>query len=179
MISPDQDDAVLAEPLAGVRQHLKDIPSLYRVLGNSPEMLKAWVDFAWPLRLKASTPRPLREILILRGAQISKTAYEWAHHVPMALSAGVPQQKIEALADWQNSPLFDQKEKAALRLVEEVTRGPGASAEAMTELQRHFTDAEVVELVLTASFYVCVGRILESFAIELEPDYAHLRPEGW
>jgi len=62
-----------------------------------------------------------------------------------------------------------------LRLAEEVTRGPGASAEAMAELQAHFDASAVVELTLTASFYVCVGRFLSSMRLELEPEYQHLR----
>jgi hypothetical protein len=33
----------------------------------------------------------------------------------------------------------------------------------------------VVEIVLTASFYVCVSRFLLSMRLELEPDYEHLR----
>ena len=36
-------------------------------------------------------------------------------------------------------------------------------------------DAAVVELVLTASFYVCVSRFLQSMDVELEPGYEAYR----
>ncbi len=36
---------------------------------------------------------------------------------------------------------------------------------------RGFDDAAVVQLVLTASFYVCVSRFLQSMDVELEPGY--------
>jgi alkylhydroperoxidase family enzyme len=154
------------------------IPNLYRVLGLAPPMLRAWIDFAWPLRLQATSSRKIRELLILRGAQISETDYEWAHHVPLALAAGVTQQQIDALASSQTSNLFTAQEKSVIRLAEEVTRGPAASAACIEALKQSFSDAEVVELVLTASFYVCVGRFLKSMEVDLEPDFKALRPDG-
>jgi alkylhydroperoxidase family enzyme len=86
----------------------------------------------------------------------------------MARAADVPQAKIDALANWRASPLFDSAERAALRMAEEVTMGPAASAACMAELARHYSPAEQVELVLTASFYACVGRVVDSFEVELE-----------
>jgi alkylhydroperoxidase family enzyme len=151
------------------------LPNLYRVLGLAPQMFRAWIDFAWPLRLNATSSRSIRELMILRGAQISKTDYEWAHHVPLALSAGVTQKQIDALAGWQESDAFTEQEKSALRLAEEVTSGPAASAACIEDLKRNFSDPEIVELVLTASFYVCVGRFLKSMDVDLEPDFQALR----
>ena len=149
-----------------------EMPHLYRILGQSPAMFRAWLNFAWPLRLKARTPRKMRELLILRGAQISETAYEWTHHVPMALEAGVTQAQIKALPTWSASDQFDAREKAVLRLVEEITRGPAASEASIENLkQQGFDHGEIVELVLTASFYVCVSRFLKSMDVDLEPKY--------
>jgi alkylhydroperoxidase family enzyme len=161
-------DPQLAAIFEEVRKAGVALPNLYRVLGNAPDMLRAWIDLAWPLRLKAGTPRRLRELLILRGSQISGAHYEWVHHVAMALAAGVPQAQIDALASWQESPLFDAVEKAVLRLAEEVTRGPAASEACIAELKRHFAPEAVVELVLTSAFYVCVARTLLSLDVDLE-----------
>ena len=162
----------LAAMFAEVRARGVEVPNLYRVMGHAPAMLRAWLDFAWPLRLDPKTPRAVRELLILRGAQRSRVDYEWVHHVPMALAAGVPQAKIDALAGWPDSTLFDAAERAVLRLADEVADGPGASAGCVEEIQRHFAESQVVELVLTASFYVCVGRFLRSMDVELEDKYA-------
>lgn len=149
-----------------------ELPDLYRVLGVNAPMFKAWLDFAWPLRLHAQTPRQLRELLILRGALVSRTAYEWAHHLPMAAEAGVNPQQIEALPRWRDADCFDARERAVLRLADEVTAGPGASDDVLAELKHSgFNDADVVELVLTASFYVCVSRFLNSMGIVPEAGY--------
>jgi alkylhydroperoxidase family enzyme len=142
------------------------------VIGHSPPLLRAWLDFAWPLRLHARTSRKLRELLILRGAQVSGTQYEWVHHAEMARAAGVSQAQIDAIEagdTCEASVLFDPAEKAVLRLAAEVTRGPAASAASIDALRRSgFDEAGIVELTLTASFYVCVARFLQSMGVELE-----------
>jgi len=121
------------------------------------------------LRFHGVLPDAVRELVILRCSQVSGVTYEWGHHVPMALKAGVSQAQIDALKDWPSSEAFDAKERAALRVADEVTRDGGASAEGMAALQALFPPEAQVELVLTASFYACVGRFLNSFAVELEP----------
>jgi len=147
------------------------VPNLYRALGNSPDMLRTWLDFAWPLRTKATTSRRLRELMILRGARVSRTGYEWAHHVPMALAAGVTRDEVDALLQDRMADSFSPAENAALRLAEEVTTGPAASDACMEALKLHYSDAEIVELVLTAGFYVCVGRVLTSLQVPLEEKF--------
>lgn len=149
------------------------VPNLYKTIGHAPKMLRAWLDFAWPLRLDAKTSRATRELLILRGAQVSGADYEWVHHVDMALAAGISPAKIDAIADWKNSPLFTPAEKAVIRLAEEVTQGPGASAECIDGLRDTGFDQEaIVELTLTASFYVCVARFLLSMDVPLEEGHS-------
>lgn len=149
-----------------------EMPALYRVLGHAPAMFDAWLNFAWPLREHAKTPRRLRELMILRGAQLTGTEYEWAHHLRMACIAGVSDAHIDELRDWRSSGAFDAQDRAALELAEEVTNGPGASAHTLEALRAQgFDDEALVELVLTASFYVCVGRVLGSLGIELEAGY--------
>ncbi len=143
-------------------------PNLYRLLGHAPAMLKAWIGLAWPLRSEAKSPRALRELMILRGAQIMGADYEWTHHVPMARAAGVAQEKIDALANWRAAEIYSPEERIVLRLAEEITNGPGASAEAMTEARKYFDDGAIVELTLTSSFYACVGRVLHSLDTPLE-----------
>lgn len=143
-------------------------PNLYRLLAHAPAMLEAWTRLAWPLRTEAKTPRALRELMILRGAQIMGADYEWTHHAPMALAAGVTREQIDALELARASGAYSEIERIVLRLAEEITEGPGASAESITQARAHFNEGEIVELVLTSSFYACVGRVLHSLDVPLE-----------
>ena len=169
MLPLQPEDPALAAMFDEVRARGVRVPNLYRVIGHAPAMLRAWLDFAWPLRLEATTSRRLRELLILRGAQVSGAHYEWVHHTAMGLAAGVTQAQIDALERWRDADCFDATERAVIRLAEEVTIGPAASAEAIEALREAgFDEAGIVELTLTASFYVCVSRFLQSMEVELE-----------
>jgi 4-carboxymuconolactone decarboxylase len=174
MLPAQPQDPALGAMFDEVRARGVQVPNLYRIIGHSPPMLRAWLDFAWPLRLDAKTTRRIRELLILRGAQVSGAHYEWVHHVRMALAAGVTQAQIDVLGAWERSDAFDEQERAVLRLADEVTRGPAASAACIANLgEQGFSHADIVELTLTASFYVCVARFLQSMDVEPEEGFEH------
>lgn len=165
LVSADIDDPILNPIFDRFRDAGHEPPDLYRVLANAPAMLKAWVDLAWPLRLEATTSRALRELMIMRVAVLTDAAFEWEAHWPAALRAGVLEAQLSQLNDWPSSAEFTSTERAALRCVDEVVRDGSASEEAVAGLRAEFSDAECVELLLTASFYCCVSRTLLSFGI--------------
>lgn len=143
--------------------------NLYRALGNHPALTAAWTEFANAIRHDSRTPRALRELMILRTAQIARSQYEWAHHLRMARKAEVSEAKIAALGDWRTSKEFDAKERAALALTEAVM-ACNVSDEVHAEAKKHFSDAEFVELSLTAGFYAMVSRMLDAMRVDLDED---------
>ena len=151
-------------------------PNLYHCLANHPRLVAAWSDFSKALRHDTRTPRSLRELVILRGAQLMRSEYEWAQHLKMARKAGVREAQINALASWRTSPEFDPKEKAALLLAEAVTHGR-VSDEVYAEAMRHFDHHDYVELSITAAFYAMVGRMLDAMGVQLEPDFRDYAPK--
>lgn len=151
-------------------------PNLYRALGNQPKLVAAWTEFANAIRHDSRTPRALRELMILRAAQLQRSEYEWAAHLRMARKAGVREQQIAALGNRRASGEFDAREKAALALAQAVTRGEVSDA-LHAEVSRHFGHAEYVELCLTASFYCMVARMIDALRVELDPDARDYAPK--
>jgi 4-carboxymuconolactone decarboxylase len=151
-------------------------PNLYKALANHPQVIGAWNEFARTLRHESRTPRALRELLILRGAQLMRSDYEWAQHLKMARKAGVREAQIAALAAWKSSAEFDAKEKAALGLAEAVTLGR-VSDEVYAEAMRHFDHHDYVEISVTAAFYAMVGRMLDAMGVQLEPEFKDFSPK--
>ncbi len=151
-------------------------PNLYRALGNHAPLAAAWTEFARAIRYESRTPRELRELVILRGAQLMRSEYEWAQHLKMARKAGVREAQIAALAGWRESREFDAREKAALLLAEAVTRAD-VSDEVYAAVSKHFDHATYVELALTAAFYAMVGRMLDAMRIQLEPEFRDYTPK--
>jgi alkylhydroperoxidase family enzyme len=151
-------------------------PNLYRGLANHAPLAAAWTEFARAIRYESKTPRTLRELVILRGAQLMRSEYEWAQHLRMARKAGVREAQIAALAGWRESQEFDEHEKAALLLAEAVTRAD-VTDEVYAAVSKHFDHATYVELSLTAAFYAMVGRMLDAMRIQLEPEFRDFSPK--
>jgi alkylhydroperoxidase family enzyme len=98
--------------------------------------------------------------------------------------------KLDALPDWRSSPLFDERERAALAYVEEATRERRVSDETFERLRKHFSEREIVEITLLnaiENFYNLVNLPLEIESDELcriaqlrvgggQPARAPLRP---
>lgn len=154
------------------------VPDLYRALAHAPAMLDAWVAMAWPLRSEPKTPRGLRELIIMRAAQVTGALYEWSHHWSMALDAGVPREKLLALSSWESSSGFSAEERAALAYAEQVLADGHVDDDVFSGLATLFEPQEIVEITLTASFYAHVARVLLALRIQPEPEYASVK-EGW
>lgn len=150
-------------------------PNLYRALANHPPLVAVWSEFSKVLRHDTRTPRALRELVILRGAQLIRSEYEWAQHLSMARKAGVREAQIKALTTWRMSPEFDAREKAALALGEAVTGGH-VGDDIYAEAMRHFDPHDYVEIALVAAFYAMVGRMLDAMGVPLEAEVADYQP---
>lgn len=151
-------------------------PNLYKALGNHPRLIAAWTEFSKMLRHDTRTPRALRELVILRGAQLMRSEYEWAQHLVMARQAGVSEVQIRGLPGWRTSAEFDPREKAALALAEAVTQGR-VTDEVYAEAMRHFDHHDYVELAAVAAFYAMVGRMLDAMGVQLEPEVRNYSPK--
>lgn len=66
-------------------------------------------------------PLSLKELIKLRASMINGCAYCIEMHADVAMKHGESAQRLLALAAWQESPLFDARERAVLALTDEVT----------------------------------------------------------
>ena len=177
LVPADSDDPQLAEVFDAVRAMGWPVPTLYRALGNSPAMLRAWTAFAWPLRNDATTPRALRELIIMRVAQLTDAPYEWLAHWDMAVEHGVPLEQLHDLWRWRESDAFSEHERAALAAADDLTLELGLADGTWSDLDARFQPGEIVELMLTAAFYSCVSRVLGALQLDYpaeDPRLFHL-----
>ena len=113
--------------------------------------------------------------MVVRIAEALSARYEYKHHVHMALDEGISAEQIAVLSEWQKCTLFGDQEKLVLLLADELALGSGASATTMRELQRHFTESDIMELLVTGAYYCAVARVVNSLDLDLEPGHEHLR----
>ncbi len=94
---------------------------------------------------------------------------------------GLTDAEFDALQedDYRKSPLFNEREKAALWWAEAMTLNTAKSDNAVwQEMRRLFSDAEIVEISLNAGMFAMINRLNDSFQTELEPEEYNRRQHG-
>ena len=98
---------------------------------------------------------------------------------------GVPAEKVAAIWDYETSDLFDNAERAVLRMAQGAGASPNAvSDQDMEELHKYFDDDQIVELVAAVCLFGWLNRWNDTMATDLEPrplefGLANLSNSGW
>lgn len=170
LVSDGSADDVTASVFEAFYAEGREPIALYRALANVPILLRSYSVLARSLRHDAVTDRRIRELVILRTAQLTESSYEWSHHIQMATAAGVTPEQVRTLSAWEQSTAFDERERASLRCAEEV-HALGVTDQTFSELEDVLGVAGALEIVLTASFYQAVARMIQALRLEVEPAY--------
>jgi AhpD family alkylhydroperoxidase len=64
----------------------------------------------------------------------------------VAMRGSVPMEKLDALLEYKTSPLFSERERAALAYAEEATRRKRVSDATFAALRKNFSEPEIVEI---------------------------------
>ena len=118
----------------------------------------------------------LYNLIKLRASQINGCAFCLAMHTEQALKLGEKPERMTSLDAWQESPLYSEKERAALAWTEELTliADSGASREAFEGLKPLFKDEEIAWLILAAVQINSWNRIAISTRAQYQPGmFAH------
>jgi alkylhydroperoxidase family enzyme len=150
----------------------RDPSDIFRALANVPGLMMAHRALPQALRGRESCPPALRELGVLRLAQLVGSAYEWSHHRPMALAAGVTADQAAALAAWRESALFSPAERLVLAAAEAVHE-MAVTDELFGELEAALGRAGAMGLIVVISQYEAVARIIQALGIEAEADHQH------
>lgn len=170
-IDPDDtsDLAELAGKISSGRRG--KLINVYRTLLHSPPLAESWFNHINQVRWGTDISGRLREIVIIRLGHLVGSAYVLRQHVPvLAAGEGMTRAECDALADGQNSDLFDDAERAVLGYVDAMTRDIVVPDGIFAPLKEHYTDRQIVELTLMIGAYISHSRVLQALEVDLEPD---------
>jgi len=85
---------------------------------------------------------------------------------------GLKNEEFDALrGDYMSSPLFTDREKAAIAWSEAMTLNTAKRDNKVWEtLRREFADAEIVEISMACAMFNMINRLNDSFRTELESE---------
>lgn len=166
---PYADTNALPEKAKEAFDRLPRKLNIFRMWANAPECFTSGLRFGGNILGRQKLDAALRELVILLVARMEHGEYEWVQHVPIALHAGCRKEQIAALeASRINGAEFSPKEKALLKLSEEIIRDVRASEGAVAEAAKFFSPQEIVEIILTCGFYMTMARLTETTRVDID-----------
>jgi len=153
--------------------------NLVRALAHSPDGARAFAALAAFIRFKSRLDPRLREMAILQVGCLTRSPYEYSHHVKIGREFGVSDGDLRALAEetaGRHSAL-EPLAKAVLRAAREMTRDLAISDPTFAALRAELDNECLVDLVMTIAVYNGVVRLLATLQIDVEPEYQHYLEE--
>ena len=163
------------------------VPNSFFVMARSPDMLRAFSRLSREvIGVPGKAPLGLKRMLAYMASRSAGCQYCSAHTASAAVEIdGVEADKIEAIFEYETSPLFTEAERAALRMAQSAGAVPNAvTDEDMDALKRHFDEDQIVELVGVVCLFGWLNRWNDTMATPLEDrpvafGERHLAPSGW
>ncbi|OTA80097.1 hypothetical protein M434DRAFT_401925 [Hypoxylon sp. CO27-5] len=174
--SSPEDQAIVSRIAA--RRAPRPLQPLDLALLHSPPVADGWNSFLGAVRTRTTLDARARELAICRVAVCNRAWYEWGHHAPLAVAAGVSEEAMEVVKRGDLIPGdggreeeeevrkeaeglgLGEREWAVLRYADEMTRNVEVSDEVFGALRKVCSEREVVEVTATVAAYNCVSRFL-------------------
>ncbi|MGJ8595018.1 carboxymuconolactone decarboxylase family protein [Sulfitobacter sp.] len=142
-------------------------------LSHRPEIAKAVLDLIRAVvRTPDGTVDPALRWMVAHVTSLSNgCSYCSAHTFKNGADNGVPQEKLDAIWEFETSDLFSPAERVALRIAMTGGQCPSyATPEDMAELHKHFSDAQVVEIGSVIALFGFNNRWNALMATDVEPE---------
>jgi uncharacterized peroxidase-related enzyme len=140
--------------------------NIQQALAHRPDMLKNFLPFY--ASVGRSLDHKLYELIYLRVSLINECHYCTQHHVSSSKRAGLTANDWAALKAGDYSR-FSDKERAALKYAEKLTRTPRQINDAdFGELKKHFSDPEIVDLHMLAGLANLTNRVTDPLGLDVE-----------
>ena len=116
----------------------------------------------------------IQQLVIIKTSALNGSAYCMSHNIPLGKKIGLTEAQIKAAQGdgYMASPDLDERQKAAVRWAETVTKMTARDDDdAFAAMQRHFSEKQIVELTVFCGMWNYSNRLCEALHIDLErPD---------
>jgi uncharacterized peroxidase-related enzyme len=146
------------------------MPNDALVMAHKPDVMSAFgalVQAVYDDQSEISSV--LKRLIGLVTSQAAGCRYCQAHTAHAALNHDIDDAKLKALWEYETSPHYSDAERAALRLAQAAGMSPAyVSEDIFTELNSHFSNSQIVEIVTTISLFGFLNKWNSVFETEIE-----------
>ncbi len=141
--------------------------NIFGVMAHHPKLMKRFNLMGGFLLNKGVVPARERELVILRIGWNCQAIYEFGQHTVIGLDCGVTQEEIDAIAGGEGHG-WSAEDQLLLDMADDLCAGDCVSDATYAGLAEHWSEAQLIELVVVAGFYRLVSGFLNTFGVELD-----------
>ena len=167
-LEKEQTHPIIKEVYQRREDQNAQVLNLLKVMAHCPWTARNFMRLGNSILRGEELPARLRELAILCVGKLLQAEYEFTHHIPLALQAGVNKEQIDQLLNWASAKVFNREEQSVLHYAEELTKNIRVSDSTFEELQNLLSERCIVELTAIIGYYNMACRILVGLQIELE-----------
>lgn len=136
-----------------------------RVWLQSPLLAEKAQALGQYARYDSLLPGHLSELAILVTARYWSSGFEWAHHVPIALAAGVPQLAVDAISLAKRPVFEDAQMQAVFDFAVELHRDKRISDPVYDTARACLGVQACVDLVGICGYYTLISMTINTFDV--------------
>jgi alkylhydroperoxidase family enzyme len=142
--------------------------NIFRTVGRNPRVLSRMVRGG--LLDKGSISMADRELVILRACAVCMADYEWGVHAAIfSDKAGFDMARLaDTRACEPNESLWSESQQAVFAMVDSLHDTADIDDALWQRLTDHYTEEQLVELVMLAGLYHAVSFVVNAFKVEAE-----------
>jgi alkylhydroperoxidase family enzyme len=142
--------------------------NVVRALLQNPAVTAAQSHLAGTLMASNTLNPRLRELVILRTGWRTKSEYEFCQHVGIARQLHMSDEEILGVRDPASCKAFNEVDRAVIAMADELNDHAEVSVNTWSILERFFSPAELVELLLVSGFWRMMAGFLNTARVPLD-----------
>jgi uncharacterized peroxidase-related enzyme len=144
-------------------------PNSIQTMVRRPGIVRAFMQLNQAVLYDGTVDEELKMLVSLIASQVAGCRYCQAHMANLSKIYKASEEKISKVWEFEQSELFSDAEKAALRLAYAGALAPAeATQEHFDELYKYFDEGQVVEIVASIALFGFLNRWNDTMATEIE-----------
>ncbi len=161
--------AYLGRPELYTGPDARPMPKVMGLLAHNAALGQGWLEFNALLAKSATVEARLRELIILRVAWVTRSAYEWRQHTRIGHHAGLTTEQLHAVPQGPAAELWSPVERAVLEAADQLIDHQVVDDDTWDRLAEHFDRAQLLEVLFTAGTYICFAAVCNSAGLSPDP----------
>jgi AhpD family alkylhydroperoxidase len=148
-----------------ILQSMKMVPNIWRTMAYAPAVLKATLDLNEAMQHDLDPQ--LRELAYAKASTLNHCEYCLHYHKLFARKAGLSDEQIQNLGNYQASPVYNDLQKAVIQFAEQWTVKGKVENDVLGRLKQSLTPTQLIVLAATVGLANWTNRFNVTFGIEL------------